>query len=299
MKEMNSNSSEISQKLSSAYKAACLAELEALKPGNVHVFADGHGMTIHDFIKSAELSSAVIAQENLTVGERIYRSIEATRKAVGLNTNLGLILLCAPLIHTYLKNADNSPDINQDFQKHLAHTLNSLTVDDGISVAGAIVLASPAGLGRSGENDVHALPKVTLLEMMRTAQNKDRIAWQYTNNFSDILEFGLTKYALAMSQWQGLTNSRRQNKVWATTAIYLSFMAKELDSHIVRKYGETLAEQVKLEALEMEAVFWAAENPKLVHKQLLHWDASLKARNINPGTSADLTVATLLVKYLK
>jgi triphosphoribosyl-dephospho-CoA synthase len=32
---------------------------------------------------------------------------------------------------------------------------------------------------------------------------------------------------------------------------------------------------------------------------LLEWDASLKRRDINPGTSADLTVATLLAYQLQ
>lgn len=295
---MSTNSSELSKKLSDAYKAACLAELEALKPGNVHVFADGHGMTIQDFIKSAEVSSAVIAQDNLTVGQRIYQAIEATNQSVGLNTNLGLVLLCAPLLHTYL-NLSATVDrdkVKQCFATHLAHTLTGLSVEDGVYVAKAILLANPAGLGRVTENDVHDLPNVTLLAMMRSAQHQDRIAWQYTNNYSDILAFGLAKYELAMSKWQDLTNSRRQNQVWATTAIYLSFLAKELDSHVVRKHGETLAEQVKQEATEIEAIFWAAENPKLAHKQLLAWDTSLKGRGINPGTSADLTVACLLVR---
>jgi triphosphoribosyl-dephospho-CoA synthase len=31
----------------------------------------------------------------------------------------------------------------------------------------------------------------------------------------------------------------------------------------------------------------------------MSWDASLKDRNINPGTSADLTVATLFASYLR
>ena len=42
-----------SQRLADAFKAACMAELEALKPGNVHIFADGHGMTVQDFMASA------------------------------------------------------------------------------------------------------------------------------------------------------------------------------------------------------------------------------------------------------
>jgi triphosphoribosyl-dephospho-CoA synthase len=32
---------------------------------------------------------------------------------------------------------------------------------------------------------------------------------------------------------------------------------------------------------------------------LLQWDASLKQRGINPGTSADLTVATLFAHRLR
>ena len=88
----------IHHQISQLFKSACLAELEALKPGNVHIFADGHGMTIHDFIKSAEAVASVIALPDLTLGQRILLSVEATQKTVACNTNLGIILLCAPLV---------------------------------------------------------------------------------------------------------------------------------------------------------------------------------------------------------
>lgn len=295
---MSTNVTLLSKKLSDAYKAACLAELEALKPGNVHIFADGHGMIVQDFIKSAEASCAVIAQDHLSVGERVYKAIEATNRAVGLNTNLGLVLLCAPLLHSYLNMSVNPSrsEFIPCFSKQLEHTLSMLSEEDGARVARAIVLANPAGLGNVSENDVHDLPKVTLLEMMRSAQHKDKIAWQYSNNFSDILVFGLTKYEQAIAKWQALTNNRRQNETWATTALYLSFLANQLDSHVLRKHGEALAKQLMQEALEIEALFWSADNPKLVQKHLLAWDASLKSRNINPGTSADLIVACLMVR---
>jgi triphosphoribosyl-dephospho-CoA synthase len=285
----------ISEKIASAYRNACIAEIEALKPGNVHVFADGHGMTIHDFMNSADVTAEIITQPNLTVGERIFQSVKATQEAVSTNTNLGIILLCAPLIHAVLNGSQVEVDVNQGLQKRLDSTLSQLTVQDAVLVAEAIVLANPAGLGDSDENDVHVTPNVTLLEMMATAQHKDRIAWQYANHFADIFEFGLVRYAQAMTQWQTLTNNRRQNQAWATTALYLSFLAKQLDSHVVRKHGEALAKQLMQEAVEMEAIFWEAENPKMVQKHLLTWDASLKSRNINPGTSADLTVACLMV----
>ena len=274
-------------KLAQAYRSACMAELEALKPGNVHVFADGHGMTIHDFIKSADASAAVIAQENLSVGERIIQSVQATQLAVGMNTNLGIILLCAPLIQAALQDNQAVNGENQSLQQRLQFTLNQLTVEDATLTGQAIVLANPAGLGDSNVNDVREPSSVSLLEMMASAQDKDRIAWQYANGFADVFDFGLPHYNKAMHKWN--------NQAWATTALYLGFLARQLDSHVIRKYGEALANEVMQEAVGLQALYWAADNPKLVQKHLLAWDASLKARNINPGTSADLTVACLMV----
>ena len=274
-----------SEQLGNAYRNACMAELQALKPGNVHVFADGHGMTIHDFIKSADASAAVIAQPDLSVGERIYLAVEATQKAVGLNTNLGVILLCAPLIHATLHG-----DAALTLQQNLGLTLSQLTIQDAALTAKAIVLASPAGLGSASQHDVNQTPDVTLLEMMRVAAHRDRIAWQYANAYQDIFEFGFVRYQEVMSRWQ--------NSAWATTALYLGFLAHRLDTHIVRKYGETLASSVMIDAQGYETIFLEAANPKLVQKKLLDWDASLKNRNLNPGTSADLTVATVLFSLI-
>ncbi|MDO9051502.1 MAG: triphosphoribosyl-dephospho-CoA synthase [Methylotenera sp.] len=273
------------EQLAKAYKTACMAELQALKPGNVHVFADGHGMTIHDFIKSADVSAEVIAQPDLTVGERVLYAVEVTQQAVGQNTNLGVLLLCAPLIHAAL-NINNE----QTLQQSLVYTLNQLTVDDAKLVAKAILLASPAGLGGSALHDVHDVPNVTLVEMMHWAQDKDRIAWQYANTYHDVAVFGITRYAEAMVKWQ--------NPAWAVAALYLGLLTRHPDTHIQRKYGEALAVKVMQEAHEVEADYWATDNPKLVQKRLLAWDASLKLRGFNPGTSADLTVATLLLTSL-
>jgi triphosphoribosyl-dephospho-CoA synthase len=274
-----------SAQLTQVFTNACMGELQALKPGNVHVFADGHGMTIHDFIKSADVSAAVIAQPSLSVGERIYAAIEATQKAVGLNTNLGLVLLCAPLIQAALDG-----DKEQSLEMNLSAVLSHLTINDAILTAQTIVLANPAGLGSVSEHDVRQSPQVTLLEMMCSAQHQDRIALQYANNFQDVFGFGLQCYGEAMTKWQ--------NQAWATTALYLGFVSRQQDTHIVRKYGNGVAEAVMIEAQAMEAAHRLAENPKLIQKQLLEWDASLKKRNINPGTSADLTVATLLASFL-
>ena len=155
-----------------------MAELQAIKPGNVHLFADGHGMTVHDFIKSADATAELISQAGLTVGERILQAVKATQSAVGMNTNLGLILLCAPLVHAAL-----SPSMELDLAQNLARVLDELSVDDGALTAQAILLAKPAGLGSATKHDVQAEIGVNLKQLMLAAADRDFIAWQYANNY--------------------------------------------------------------------------------------------------------------------
>jgi triphosphoribosyl-dephospho-CoA synthase len=269
--------------LANAFKAACMAELEALKPGNVHIFADGHGMTVQDFIVSAEAASDVIAQPGLTLGERILQSVQATQAAVKMNTNLGTVLLCAPIVQAKL--VQNSTGL----QANIHAVLGASTIEDAEACFAAIRLANPAGLGDSELHDVHASADCTLLAAMQQAAARDMVAAQYANNFINIFD-GLAAYQKALNKWQ--------RPAWAATAVHLHFMAHFLDSHIVRKYGETIASLVQNEAIAHEEEFLKVFNPKNYQAELLIFDEALKKRGLNPGTSADLTVATLLLHTL-
>ena len=266
--------------LAQAFKAACMAELEALKPGNVHIFADGHGMTVQDFIASADAVSDVIAQSGLTLGELILRSVQATQDAVKLNTNLGMILLCAPLIQAKLNTHSTG------MQANIYAVVNSSNIDDTEACFAAIRLANPAGLGTANAHDVHQPVDCTLQQAMQQAAHLDSIARQYTNNFADVFD-GLAYYQKALGKWQ--------RPAWAATALYLHFLSSFLDSHIVRKQGETIARLVQNEAIEHVAEFNKAFNPKNYQTALMAFDAELKKRGLNPGTSADLTVASLFL----
>ena len=271
--------------LEQAFRTACLSELEALKPGNVHIFADGHGMVVQDFVRSAEAASTVIVGRDLSVGQRIMAAVNSTWDAVGCNTNLGIILLSAPLLHAAL----NGRQI--DLRARLVETLHGLTIEDARQAYQAIVRASPAGLGKSEHHDVHAAPDVTLLEAMAEAQHRDRIAWQYAHDFNDIFAFGVQRYRETLSRWQW--------SAWATTSVYLGFLARFPDTHIARKFGSDMALQVQQQAQIHDDALLAMENPKLYQRTLLDFDNELKFRGINPGTSADLTVATLLAVTLE
>ena len=266
--------------LAHAFKAACMAELEALKPGNVHIFADGHGMTVQDFIASADVVSEVIAQSNLTLGERIVHSVQVTQNAVHLNTNLGMILLCAPLIQAKLSTTGTG------LQANIHAVLGGTTIEDAEACFAAIRLANPAGLGVVDAHDVRMSADCTLLQAMQQVENQDSIARQYNNNFADVFD-GLAYYQKALGRWQ--------RPAWAATALYLHFLSSFLDSHIVRKQGETIAKLVQNEAIEHAAEFNKVFNPKNYQSALMTFDTALKKRGLNPGTSADLTVASLFL----
>ena len=165
------------QQLSAAYQYACEVELQAFKPGNVSVYADGHDMTVEDFRVSAEQSATSISNIDYSLGERIYYAVKATRDAVGCNTNLGIILLSAPLLIA----AQKARTANE-LRVQLAEILANTTVADAEWVFRAIALAAPGGLGESKQQDVAEKPDVTLTQAMQIASEKDRIALQFTTN---------------------------------------------------------------------------------------------------------------------
>lgn len=272
----------LSEQLAQAYRSACLLELQALKPGNVHVFADGHGMVVQDFIRSAEASSQVIAQPGLSLGQRILQSVQATQESVSCNTNLGIILLCAPVVQAALSFQ------NDALQANIHAVIQASALADAEACFAAIRLAKPGGLGESARHDVRQPAAVSLFDAMREAQDCDMIARQYVTGFADVM--AMAEFYLQMRQ--------THNAAWAATALYLNILSRWPDSHIQRKQGMTAALEVQAEAAEQLAALLALENPKLAQKSLLAWDKALKHAGINPGTSADLTVAGIFTADL-
>jgi triphosphoribosyl-dephospho-CoA synthase len=274
----------LATKIASAFKAACLDELDAPKPGNVHIFADGHRMTASEFLQSASAAAHAISMPRARVGTRILTAVEATLAAVGANTNLGIILLCAPLA------AAADADL-PDLRTALARVLESLDTEDANLTFRAIVRASPAGLGRVEQNDVFEPAIVTLRQAMAEAAHRDRISYQYVSTFEDIFGRGEPLLEAALS-WAPQPS-------WATLAVYLGFLSAFPDSHIVRKHGAAAAEEVRRNSLPFYTRLQSGENLAYLLPDLLEWDRSLKVRGLNPGTSADLTVATLFTHRLR
>jgi triphosphoribosyl-dephospho-CoA synthase len=270
-----------------AFLAACLAELDAPKPGNVHRYGDGHGMTVADFERSAAAAAPSIAAAGAPVGGRVLGAVEATRAAVGQNTNLGIVLLCAPLAVAFERARAGA---GGDLWSALGGVLAGLTVADARAAYRAIRLAAPGGLGRSAEADVaEGEPAVTLLEAMRLAAGRDRIARNYADGFRDLRETGVPTLERL---------SRRMDEPWAVAGVHLAFLAAIPDTHIARKRGPEAAERVRAGAAGLWARYASAPDPRALLPDLLALDGELKAAGLNPGTTADLAVATVFAGRL-
>ena len=272
------------QIVAAAFTAACRDELEAPKPGNVHVLAPGHRMTTEQFIRSAAAAAGPLCAPSARVGARILAAVEATHQAVGTNTNLGIVLLCAPL-------AAAAELEGVELHSALVRILDDLDIRDAEHAFAAIVKAAPAGLGRAERHDVFAPAQVTLKQAMAEARDRDRVARQYATAFADIFDLGMTLHEAAAPRWS--------DPKWAVLAVYLGFLSEFPDSHVIRKHGADVGSEVRRMAMRFNASLWSTQEPTNLLGELLRWDSALKARGINPGTSADLTVATLFGRRLQ
>jgi triphosphoribosyl-dephospho-CoA synthase len=269
--------------IAAAFVAACREELEAPKPGNVHVFAPGR-KSIDLFVRSAEAAAGPLTAPGERTGARILGAVEATRARVGTNTNLGIILLCAPL-------AVAAETGRADLRAALREVLDALDLEDARLAFAAIERAAPGGLGRVTHHDVRAPATITLRHAMAEAAPRDQIARQYVTAFEAIFSLGLDTAAAAQQRW-GCART-------TTLCVFLGFLASFEDTHIVREYGHAVAGEIRRYAVSLGERLTRAALWRDVLPELLAWDQSLKERAINPGTSADLTVATLFVRRLQ
>lgn len=281
--------------LQQALLRACHADIEALKPGNVALGAPAHRMSAEDFLRSAAVVAAPLTDARRALGERIEAAVQATMAAVACNTNLGIVLLLAPLVDAALRAAA-AGEAPPAWRHHLATVLAATSVADGAAVARAILLAHPAGLGEAPEADVGDAAAAgagfhhTLGEAMALAAGRDLIARQYASGFATVL---------AMAQTWSSLRAAGASREDAVSATFLRQLAASPDSHVARKHGAGTAAALSREVAELSRALpdpphWSPAHARRL--ALLH--DGLLTRRINPGTTADLTVASVFITEL-
>ena len=256
---------------------ACLLEATTPKPGNVHRGADFDDLCFNDFVVSAvAIGPAMESALRRGVGFAVLKAIRATRSLVPTNTNLGCVLLIAPLAAVPREHS---------LDHGISAVLGSLTARDSERVYEAIRIATPGGLGSVEDMDIRGTAPSDLIEAMRLAAERDLVARQYANVFTDVL----TRVVPWLVEGQA--------GGWSlTTAIihaHLRLMAEFPDSLIARKCGMQVAQEAADRAMHVLAS--GVPSDRAYEQALSELDFWLRSdgHRRNPGTSADLIAAGL------
>jgi triphosphoribosyl-dephospho-CoA synthase len=278
---MNTRTKSISLSRGAAATLACVWEATAPKPGNVYPGADFDDVSYGDFLTSAVVIGPSLERtREAGVGQTVLDAVRATQDAVGTNTNLGTLLLLAPLAAI--------PD-GEPYEAGIEQVLAALTYHDTQCVYSAIRSSGAGGLGTTRKADVFddVPPGLQLVDAMRMASDADLVARQYTNGFADVVR--------GTAEWIAEGIARNWPLTVAIVHAHLRSLAKHGDSLIGRKCGQKTSD----EASERAARALAAGLPgdHAYASAVAEYDRWLRddGHRRNPGTTADLIAAGLFV----
>jgi triphosphoribosyl-dephospho-CoA synthase len=255
-------------------------EVSAGKPGNISPAHDFSDATYVDMVRSALALGPVFgrpAARRRSVGELVADGVAATRRVASANTNLGIVLLFAPIVRAEVTRRND-----EALRPAVERILAGLDVADAAAAFGAIACADPGGLGEVSEHDVRAPALVSLREAMAAAAHRDSIASEYATGYAIVFDTGLPLLVAAL-RGGGST-------LEAIVSLHVGLLASFPDSLIARKAGAETARAVTEAAREVRDGTRALED----------FDRFLRREGgrLNPGTTADLVAATLLAGLL-
>lgn len=263
--------------LETCLRTACVLEASARKPGNVHPDASFADLCFADFVASAEAIAPVLARTPKNgVGTAVLQAVTRTRAAVNTNTNLGMILLLAPLA---------AVPLSQSIRSGIVDVLARIDLEQTRLVYEAIRVANPGGLGQVSQEDVAKPPTVPLGDAMRLGADRDLVALQYATGFEIVLGEGL----------EALAECGEFSRDWerAIIGLQLRLMSQHPDSLIARKCGRETAREASDRAAAVLAAGWPESSRGT--EEIAAFDGWLRAdaHRRNPGTTADLIAAIL------
>lgn len=272
---------------------ATLLEASAPKLGNVHPAASFSDMHFGHFMTTAAVQSESFSDLGESVGLLVLRTVQATRLRVGCNTNLGTVLLLAPLAIAASRVAVGELDSGR-LKQEVQAVLQSLSAEDSRLVYQAIREAAPGGLGEQADNDVSSVEApASLVDAMLQVAQFDGVASQYVSNFADVFE--------RLLPWLDEQLQATESPLQAIVNLQVHCLSWQPDGLILRKCGFDQAVKVQ----QLAAELWASRDREAVAvstwlERLAKFDEYLRAdRNRrNPGTTADLIAATLFCRLI-
>lgn len=270
-------------------------------------------------------------------GRFIFEAVQATRRLTTSNTNLGTCLLLGPLAEAWTKEfnlqeaSTQSPVSVANAHDRVSHGSDNIdSVPTAASVAevlvkwrartrqliaaasmeqtrwihAAIALAKSGSLGTVEAADVGAKARLrdsdTVAHVMQLAAKRDSIASEYVSGFAITFERTVPSLHELLSWGSSLQ--------WAIVGTYLRLLAQQPDTLIARKVSWERAREISVWAKQLADEFFSTRSQGVgtpdwleqCERSLGDLDFALRSdgNRLNPGTTADLIAAGLLVALL-
>jgi triphosphoribosyl-dephospho-CoA synthase len=318
--------------MKAAQLAAALEVSGYPKPGNVHRTADFPDTTFEQFIagaialgpaiKNAALKGIMAGRQDVPlhqigVGKYVKQAVlDVNSWHHGGNTHLGISLLFAPLAAAAgLTSTAREMIAVEALRGDVRRVMEATTAQDAADAYDAIRAASSAALGHVNGREAPDLAdakarekivqrRLSLYDVMKTAASWDNIAYEWATGMEITFETGYTAF---------MANFRATRNVnLATTHTLLSILAKYPDTFIARKIGVKNTAEIR-DAVQVGLVHAREVSERAATilqlgglgtpegtQALNAFDRELRSHGneLNPGTSADLTAASLMIAVL-
>ena len=244
-----------------------LEVLASPKPGNVDRCHDYPETRVEHFLVStlaarASLEAAEAREAGL--GRLIEDAVGATSCHAGGNTHFGAFILLIPLVY--------GGDV-----RGACEAIRASTVEDAVAFYRAFALTNVRvnaadDLDVNDPSAIDALRErgMTLLDVMVHSADRDMVAREWTNGF-----------ALCSLGARALLADPEPRT--AIARVFLSLLAAELDTFIVKKHGMAVAEETRSRARAVLAGEVSVES----------LDAWCIEHGVNPGSLADIMIGAI------
>ena len=261
------------------------------KPGNVDRERDLPDLRFEHFLAGAVGAGPGLraAEEGAAVGEAFERAVAGMSQQEGGNTQFGALLLLVPLVRAAAdgdEERSGDEDGNTDLSRErVARVVENTTVEDAANFyrafdhADVSVRDPPDGMDdldvRRGGAAADALRErgTTLYDVMDLSADDDGVAAEWTSGF---------ERTFAAAGWlldaEGPVYRR-------TSRTFLRLLAEAEDTFVATRNGPDAAAEATRRA---QAVLDGEEDAEALA-------ADFVDRDINPGTTADVTAAALFV----
>lgn len=295
---------------SKCLELAILFEVTSNKPGNVNPVVGFKGTRVEHFLASAVASSGTFEKaasrgvavfegklklNEVGVGKLIKQCVvEVGAWQKGGNTLLGTVMLFVPIaVAAGMTPMGETGGFDLwKLRRNMTAVVKATTAKDAVYLYEAIATANPSGLNRAPDFDVNDAQSrarlikenVTLYRVFEIAAGYDDISYEWVHGFPIMFDFA---YPCLLEQL------KTKNLNDAIVTVFLKILSERPDTFISRKVGLARAKKVSKEAAKILQL--GGTETSEGRDSILRFDGKLReyGNNFNPGTTADITAATL------